>query len=56
MSKPADEPDFHVATNASRPHLVRFAIGSGTDGYDITPKRAEALADQLLAVAASARE
>jgi hypothetical protein len=48
-------PQFNVAPNASRPGLVVVAIGSGTDPYNITPDRAEHLADDLLAAAAAAR-
>lgn len=53
--RPADEPQFNVCPNASRPGLVSFAIGTGADHYSITPTLAEALADDLLAAAAAAR-
>lgn len=53
--RPADAPQFNVCPNASRPGLVLFAVGSGTDPYSITPALAEALADELLASAAAAR-
>lgn len=54
--KPANEPQFIVAPNTSRPGLVVIAIGSGTDPHNITPDLAEALADELLAAAAAARQ
>lgn len=54
-AKPADQPQFNVCPNASRPGLVLFAVGSGRDPYNITPDVAEALADELLASAAAAR-
>lgn len=48
-------PQFNVAPNHGRPGLVLFAIGTGADCHHITPELAEALADDLIAAAASAR-
>jgi hypothetical protein len=55
MSRSADEPQFHVFENAARPGLVHLAIGTGTDGYNVTPELAEQLADKLGEAAALAR-
>lgn len=55
MPKPADEPLFNICVNASRPDLVHISIGTGMDGYNVTPEFAEELADQLLDVANSLR-
>lgn len=55
MSRPADEPAFIVCPNASRPGLVLFSVGTGRDPLNIEPATAEALADDLLAAAATAR-
>jgi len=54
-SKPADHPQVHVGPNESRPGLVHLAIGTGTDGYDITPERAQSLGGELIRAAAAAR-
>ncbi|MDO3636011.1 hypothetical protein [Mycolicibacterium arseniciresistens] len=35
---------------------MRLAIGTGTDGYDVTPERADALADEFRESARSARD
>jgi hypothetical protein len=51
----ADEPQVHVAPNASRPGLVVIAIGSGTDSYSITPEFAIELAAHLIDGATTAR-
>lgn len=51
---PCDEPQFNVAANVSWPGRVHFSIGTGRDGYNISPERAEELARQLLAAAAAA--
>ncbi|BBY91304.1 hypothetical protein MGALJ_09730 [Mycobacterium gallinarum] len=53
--KPPDEPQVHIAPNASRPGLVVIAIGSGTNPYSVTPERADDLADQLTGAADAAR-
>jgi hypothetical protein len=55
MGKAADEPQFQVCDNAARPGLVYVGIGSGVDGYSITPARAEELAAQLIDAAGHAR-
>ena len=49
--KPADWPAVTVAANAARPGLVRFAIGSSTTGFDITPDNARHIADALVEAA-----
>lgn len=54
--QPADAPQFIVCPNASRPGLVHFSIGTGRDGYNVTPEVAESLADDLLAAAHAARQ
>lgn len=54
--QPADNPQFIVCPNASRPGLVHLSIGTGRDGYNTTPELAEELADDLLAAAAAARK
>ena len=54
--KPADEPQVHIAANASRPGLVLLAIGSGLDPYNITPEFAIVLAGHLLDAATAARD
>ncbi|MFA1705516.1 hypothetical protein ACDT10_21700 [Mycobacterium intracellulare] len=51
-----DEPQVHIAPNASRPGLVVIAIGSGTDPYSITPEFAIELAGQLLDSVTAARD
>lgn len=50
-----DAPQFNVAANASWPRRVHFSIGTGRDGYNITPERAEELARQLIDAAHAAR-
>jgi hypothetical protein len=55
LRKPADTPQFNVGPNATHPYLVRFAVGTGQTGYDITPECAEQLADALRDAAATAR-
>ncbi|TDL01538.1 hypothetical protein EI067_00355 [Mycobacterium paragordonae] len=47
MNRPPDEPDFHVAPNASRRGLVLVAVGSGTDPFSVTPEFAIELAGRL---------
>lgn len=56
MNRPPDQPDFHVAPNASRPGLVLIAVGSGTDPFSVRPEFAIELAGQLLAAADAARD
>ena len=52
----ADEPQVHIAPNASRPGLVLFAIGSGIDLFSVSPEFAIELAGQLLDAATEARD
>jgi hypothetical protein len=55
MDRGADEPQFQVFDNAARRGLVYVGIGTGVDGYNITPARAETLAAELLDAARQAR-
>ena len=50
-----DDPQFNVGPNASWHGLVSFSIGTARYGFNITPERAEALADELRTAAAAAR-
>jgi len=50
-----DMPQFNVAANASWPGRVHFSIGTGRDGYNITPERSEELAQELIDAARAAR-
>lgn len=54
-TKPPDCPGIIVCANASRPGLVRFAVGTAQRGYDITPENAEEIARTLVGAAAEAR-
>lgn len=56
MTRSPDEPQFHVFENKSRPGLVYFGIATGTDGFNITAKRAELLAAELRDAARAARQ
>lgn len=56
MNRPPDEPDFHVAPNASKPGLVLVAVGSGTDPFSVTPEFAIELAGRLIDAATDARD
>lgn len=55
MNKAPDEPNFEVFENLSRRGLVYVGIGTGTDGFNVTPDTADELAAQLIGAAASAR-
>jgi DNA-binding IclR family transcriptional regulator len=52
---PADNPQFNVGANASWPNRVHFSIGTGMPSYNITPERAEELAQQLIDAARDTR-
>lgn len=51
----ADTPQFIVAANASWHGLVHIGIGTGMPAYNVTPERAEELADELTDAATAAR-
>ncbi|RDH75507.1 hypothetical protein DVS77_26265 [Mycolicibacterium moriokaense] len=56
MNKAPDEPQVHVAPNASRPGRVVIAVGSGTDPFSVVPEFAIELAGRLLDAATAARD
>lgn len=56
MNKPPDNPQINIGGNASRPGLVVFGIGTGTDPLNITPEKAETIAAMLLGAAAAVRQ
>lgn len=55
MIPPADTPQFNVCANASWPNRVHFSIGTGMPSYNITPERADELAQQLIDAANATR-
>jgi hypothetical protein len=55
ITKPADNPQVCIVQNTARSGLVHIAIGTGTDGYNITADRADELAAELSETAAAAR-
>jgi hypothetical protein len=55
VNRPPDQPDFHVAPNASRRGRVLVAVGSGTDPFSVTPEFAIELAGRLRDAANAAR-